>query len=404
MRIFRRNIAFLVLLAALAAACETRPATPTVAVDSAGVRIVTSYPLDSDVACAVGEEPLLVIGDRQDDPSHLFGSVTGVARLSDGSVAVADRSVGEVRIFDATGEHLRSFGGFGDGPGEFRRPWNLWVRPGDTLWVGDYRPWRYNVFAADGQWSRAVQLDPLYPNPSRGGGVLSGGALIAAKTTSMSQSFETPNMLVVEAHDPDGKFVGVLARLPNMRQDVLSDGSGGDMYIQRLFDSSASASARGDRIALGTSSEPEVRILDSEYRLTTIVRWDAGDRSVRTSDVDAFREEIRARQAGRGELNPVDAARISPQRPVADVFPAFQSVLLGNAGHLFVFPYRRPDQPVAAAMVFAPTGEFMCHMEPKKPGFSVWEAGSDYLLGVHLNELDVATVKAYSFGPHAEGA
>lgn len=402
MRIFRRNIAFLVPLAALVA-CETREATPTVVVDSAGVQVVTSYPLDSDATCVVGEEPLLVVGDREDDPDHLFGSVTGVARLSDGSVAVADRTVGEVRIFDATGEHLRSFGGFGDGPGEFRRPWYLWVRPGDTLWVGDYRPWRYNVFAADGQWSRAVQLDPLYPNPSRGGGVLSGGALIAARTTGMSESFETPDTLLVEVHDPDGKFVGVLARLPNMRRDVLSDGSGGDnMYFHRLFDSSASVSAQGDRIALGTSSEPEVRILDSEYRLTTIVRWDAGDRSVRSSDVDAFREGIRAEQAGRGELRPVDAGAISPRRPVADVFPAFRSVLLGNAGHLFVFPYRRPGQPAAGAMVFAPTGEFMCHME-RKPGFSVRKAGSDYLLGVHLDELDVPTVKAYSFGPHAEG-
>lgn len=312
-----------------------------------------------------------------------------MARLSDGSVAVADRTVGEVRIFNHTGEHLRSVGGFGDGPGEFRRPQYIWVRPGDTLWVGDYRPWRYNVFAADGRWSRAVQLDPTYLNPSRGGGVLSGGALIASRTTRVSQSFDTPDTLVVEAHGPDGKFVGVLARLPNRRQEQLP---GDDVYIHRIFDSNASVSARGDRIALSTSSDPEVRILDSEYRLTTIVRWDAGDRSVRGSDVDTYRDEVRALQAAR-----LDPLYVNPRRPAADMFPAFQSVLMGNAGHLFVFPYRRPGQPAAGAMVFAPTGEFMCHMQPK-PGFSVWEAGSDYLLGVHFDELDIATVMVYDFG------
>ena len=48
-------------------------------------------------------EPLLVVGGREDDPSHLFEHVTGMARRSDGSVAVADCSVSEVRIFDATG-------------------------------------------------------------------------------------------------------------------------------------------------------------------------------------------------------------------------------------------------------------------------------------------------------------
>lgn len=393
MRSTRSKLTLLTLSATPFAACDTRPPAPTVAIDSAGVQVVTSSPLGSDAVCAVGEEPVVVIGDREDDTSHLFGRVTGVARLSDGSVAVADRDAGEVRIFDGTGEHLRSFGGFGDGPGEFSRPWNIWVRPGDTLWVGDYRPWRYNVFAADGQWSRAVQLEPVYPNPSRGGGVLSGGALIASKLTSMSGSFETPNAMIVEAHGPDGKFAGVLARLPNMRQKQLP---GNDLYIHRLFDSNASVSARGDRIALGTSSEPEVRILDSEYRLTTIVRWDAGDRSVRGADVDAYRDEVRARQAARAQPSPVDAALASPERAVADVFPAFHSVLMGNAGHLVVFPFQRPGQSVAGAMVFAPTGEFGCHME-RKPGFSVWEVGSDYLLGVQLDDLDVATVKMYDF-------
>ncbi len=399
MRIPFGKTASLALPAALCAACEVRQAVPAVAVDSAGVRIVSSAPLGSDATCAVGEEPLLVIGGREDDPSHLFGRVIGASRLSDGSVVVVDSSVGEVRVFDETGEHLRSSGGFGDGPGEFRRPWYVWVRPGDTLWVGDYRPWRYNVFAADGQWSRAVQLDPVYLNPSMGGGVLSGGALIASRSTGLSGSFETPDTLVVEAHGADGKFAGVLARLPNARQDVVPDGSGGGVNIQPLFDSRAAVSARGDRIAMGTSSEPEVRILDSEYRLATIVRWDAGDRSVRASDVEAYRDDIRARQAQRRQPSQVDAVRISPKRPVADVFPAFSSLLMGNAGRLFVFPfpYQRLGDPRAGAMVFAATGEFMCHLEPK-PGFSMWEAGSDYLLGVQLDEMDRASVVVYGFG------
>ena len=386
------------LWAVLVAACESRQAGPAIAFDSAGVRIVASNPLGSDAACAVGEEPLLVVGDREDDPSHLFGRVVGAARLSDGSVAVVDGSAGEVRIFDDTGDHLRSFGGFGDGPGEFRRPWYVWVRTGDTLWVGDYRPWRYNVFAADGQWSRAVELEPVYLNPSRGGGVLSGGALIASRTTGhMSQSFEVPDTLVVEAHGSDGKLAEVLARIPNQRQDVLPGYSEDNISIHQLFDSRANASAGGDRIALGTSSEPEVRILDSEHRLTTIVRWNAGDRSVRGSDVDDFRDDFRASRASGGRPSLVDSMRLSPRRPVADMFPAFDAVLMGNAGRLFVFPYQRPGQPPAGTMVFGPAGDFMCHLEPK-PGFSVLVAGSDYLLGVHRDEMESETVVLYRFG------
>ncbi len=93
-----------------------------------------------------------------------------VGLLSDGSVAVIDRASEEVRVFGADGRHLVSMGRSGEGPGEFRSAWFLWVLPGDTLWVGDYRPWRYNVFTRDGQFVRAVQMTLPYGNPSRVGG------------------------------------------------------------------------------------------------------------------------------------------------------------------------------------------------------------------------------------------
>lgn len=387
------------LLVAVFASCDDAPRRPVIAVDSAGVQVVVSDPLASDAMCELGEEPLLVVGDRTDDPAHLFGEVVGVARLSDGSVAVADRTVGEVRIFGETGEHLRSFGGLGDGPGEFRQAWQVWVRPGDTLWAGDFRPWRYNVFAADGVWNRAVGLDPVYTAPSRGGGVLSSGALIASRHVSArGRPFDAPDTLVVEAHEPDGKLGGIVARLPNQRWGQIRDSSYEELYVFPVFEGRASVSAAGDRIAMGTSREAEVRVLDSDYRLTTIVRWNAGDRSTSRGDVDAYREAYRAREAWRSRPSRVEGPMLSPQRPVADLFPAFSDLLMGKAGHLFVFPYSRPGRPVENTLVFAPSGEFMCHLPPR-PRYRIWEAGPGYVLGVHLDEVDNASVAVYSFAP-----
>ena len=68
----------------MAAACEG--ATPPVAVtevDSAGVSIVTSDPLQSDAVCSLSDEPTFLIGDNQDDESQWFSSVSGVGGLSD---------------------------------------------------------------------------------------------------------------------------------------------------------------------------------------------------------------------------------------------------------------------------------------------------------------------------------
>ena len=98
--------------------------------DSAGVSIVTSDPFSSDRRCALGDEPFFSLGDALGDERYEFYSLRGMARLSDGSVAVIDRRDQRVRIFSETGEFLRSMGGRGEGPGEFRNPWFLWaVKP-----------------------------------------------------------------------------------------------------------------------------------------------------------------------------------------------------------------------------------------------------------------------------------
>ena len=139
----------------------------TIRSDSAGVEIVTSDPSRSDATCTLGDEPIFRVGNDEGDEAQWFSTIRGVGRLSDGSVAVIDDASAEIRIFDAAGRHLRSMGRHGEGPGEFRNAWKLWVLPGDTLWAGDYRPWRYNVFTRHGEWVRAVEMKPIYGNLSQ---------------------------------------------------------------------------------------------------------------------------------------------------------------------------------------------------------------------------------------------
>ena len=97
------------LIALLATGCDEQAAPPPrIEIDSAGVRIVTIDPLASDAMCSLGEEPTFYVGDSEDSDEQWFTRVLGVARLSDGSVAVADDHSMEVRIFDQSGAHVRS--------------------------------------------------------------------------------------------------------------------------------------------------------------------------------------------------------------------------------------------------------------------------------------------------------
>ena len=100
----------------------------TIRTDSAGVEIVTSDPSRSDATCTLGDEPIFRVGNNESDEAQWFSSIRGAGRVSDGSVAVIDRASAEIRIFDAAGRHLRSMGRHGEGPGEFRNAWKLWVQ------------------------------------------------------------------------------------------------------------------------------------------------------------------------------------------------------------------------------------------------------------------------------------
>ena len=381
-------------LVLLLGACQ--PAAPgelTIAIDSAGVRIVNSDPTSSDATCTISAEPVLIIGEDEEDENQWFSSIRGMGRLSDGSVVAVDRTAAEVRIYDETGEHLRSMGRNGEGPGEFSNPFILWITAEDTLWVGDYRPWRYNVFTAQGEFVRRVTLMPVWPNPSRAGGVLDNGYSVNSKTTRGGrEDFTDPDTLIVEAHDPEGRLLGVLARMPERARGYLRESP--NLGLFPLFQSVPEIDARGSTIALAHGSETEVRLLDDDFNLRTIVRWVEPGREVTAADVRAWREdyvESRTRWAS-PEWDRDDDALISDQRPVADLFPAISQVVIGRDGRIWVRQYDRPRED-RGWLAFDLDGEFSCHMAAL-PG-ALWEIGTDYVLLLSETELGIQTLHMY---------
>ena len=379
-----------------------------IAIDSAGVRIVTSDPATLTAMCTLSEVPIFRVGDDESDDEQWFSNVRGVGRLSDGSVAVADRTSAEVRIYAPDGRHLRSMGRHGEGPGEFQDPFVLWVLPGDTIWVGDYSPYRYVIFTAEGEWVRNVTLDPVYPNPSRGGGVLDNGVSVnSVNRASRRRNFRDADTLIVEVHDRDGNRVGVLSQSPTRRMGPAPDTEAYNYYIGVLFDPLAEVDARERTIALAHTATPEVRLLDDAFNLRSIVRWHVPDQEVTSGDVRAWREEyVRRRTTGTSVWSDeFDGPMISPERPVAEVMPVISSVLVGRDGRLWVRPYRRPGTGTTRAMAFSSDGEFLCHLERlgEAANFSVHEFGADYALGVSASDLGIETVVVHALHLPGEG-
>jgi len=388
----------MILALAAVGACGDCPAPPPrIAIDSAGVRIVTVDPLASDAVCSLGDEPTLYLGDSEESEEQWFSRVLGVARLSDGSVAVADDYSMQVRIFDPSGAHVRSMGREGEGPGEFKRLWLMWRLPGDTLWVGDYRPWRYQVYSPAGEWIRTVTMDPVYLNHTTAGGVLANGVSINGRDerASRRRDFSTPDKRHVEAHGPDGKLIGILASLPGRTFGQVDVGPP-NYYLGPWFDANPSIDAEGRTIVIANGRDPEVRVLDDEMRLRLIVRWDEPGAEVTAADIRKAREAERRRALEDGEIGPYEEANLSPKRPAADVVPAVHSVRAGVDGSVWVYRYRSNGAVAGSRqMVLAPDGRFVCHLPRTKDSYAIWEAGADYVLGVHTTELGVQHVAMY---------
>ncbi|MDE0650128.1 MAG: hypothetical protein OXI12_07255, partial [Gammaproteobacteria bacterium] len=106
---------FLIFGAACAGDGGQGDAPSTTVRDSAGIEIVESTrPLWSDSdGWRVESAPVLDLSASGAGPNHEFFQVRGVRRLSDGSLAVANGSSNEVRLYSADGSHTASLGGEG---------------------------------------------------------------------------------------------------------------------------------------------------------------------------------------------------------------------------------------------------------------------------------------------------
>ena len=108
-----------------------------------------------------GEEwrltPELNIGRLDGDGPDAFNSISGMVVSDDGRIYVLDRQANELRIFDASGAHVRTVGRSGQGPGEYSAANGLeWLAP-DTLIVADAQGNRFTVLTRDGDFVRTMQ-------------------------------------------------------------------------------------------------------------------------------------------------------------------------------------------------------------------------------------------------------
>lgn len=396
----RLRHAIVVWLVPVTAACSgASPRTALQAVrDSAGITIVEDR--DTNWATAkpwrVATTPMLSIGVVEGAAEYRFSAISGVLRLADGRIAVADNGSDQIRFYDANGKFFTAVGRQGEGPGEFRVMNFLRRFREDSLIIGDFPLHRLTIFSQDGALGRVVP-GPAYQafyfwadaDPFADGALL--GRLDRAVDLAAAPRGYVGGETAFFRFSPATGAVDTLAAV-----------FGGEAYVGvrdgRKTVSTPNFAARpvtassGSHWYYGSSRTYAIRTYTEDGRLVRILRLDRPNRPVTDSLVNAeLRRELALVHTANGRRAVESQHR---DVPYPKTLPAYGGLLADADTDLWVARYPALGRELHDWTVFDPAGHLLGEVTTP-PRFHVYDIGSDYVLGVQQDSLDVEHVAMY---------
>lgn len=391
--------AFTVLALApfLAAGCGAgdRAGAAPVVRDSAGITIVeNAAPQWSEAeAWRVASEPEVEIGVLEGDEAYQLYRVAGATRLSDGRIVVANGGTNELRFYDADGRHLRTVGGEGGGPGEFRMMSTLLRASGDSLIVADLFAGRLSLFDAEGGFVKTwAGMGMMRTARAR----LADGTFLGQAPLRFDGSPDGPVRmpLTIIRFDTAGTVLDTVVTLPGTERDfrMISNDDGRIALRSRIvpFARASYFAVADGRIYAGANDAYQIEVHTPGSGLTRLIRRMRPNRPVTDDVIDRFRQ---VRLAAADD----DDARRAIEQQLADAkfpetMPAFSDLAVDAAGNLWVEDYSMDDDN--RWDVFDPDGVWLGTV-PLPPGLEPYEIGEDYVLGGVRDEFDVERVRLY---------
>ncbi|MCY4400256.1 MAG: 6-bladed beta-propeller [Gemmatimonadetes bacterium] len=388
------------VIALATAACGDRGATLELgseARDSAGVSIVESArpPDGSRLGWRVDSVPSVSIGALEGEEPYLLDQVRDALTMPDGRIVVANRSSQELRIFDASGIHVDTWGGRGEGPGEFNSLLEVAHWPGDSLIAWYSQSDRLSVFDSSGNFGRT-----LIPGDLRAHVALPTGAILASGFSAGGFSLDDGRDRRQRNHevvDADGQVLASLGPFPG--SEMHTSGSGNVFSIMTIpFTRSTRTTAWAGLFVVAPNDTYEIRAFEPAGALSRIVRRDHALVAPTPTHTDAeIERRVALRPPEQQAERRQELRRTFEEVPIAETFPAFDQIVADALGHLWVEEYDLPGEPRTNPLwtVFDPEGRALGFVETPA-GMNVYEIGADYILGRVTDDLGVEYVQVWS--------
>jgi hypothetical protein len=395
---------FLCLFSLLVSGCaplDDRSTVGFIETDSAGVRIVEN--VDPTWSGAdiwrVAEFPELTLGGLDAAPEYEFFDVAGAVRLSDGRLVVANAGSYELRFYTAKGTYQAHAGRQGGGPGEFERISWIQRHGGDSLVAYDSRQRRLSIFDSVGLFVRSItSTAPGSPRLPSFIGMFEDGSLLASRAfrpdavTGVGRT-ETP----LFRYRADGDAFDSIGTHPGSEYYVQTTGRGLTVGTLR-FGGRTEVRAARDHYYVATTDTYEVQRYSISGILQTIVRKRHTNLSVTDEDA-ATSLDAQLAELDNPSFRPV-IEELYASMPLPETMPAYgaagtgPSILLDDPGNLWIRELNRPGDDRERWTVFDARGRLQGTLR-LPDGLRPFHIGTDFILGVAKDDLDVERVLLY---------
>jgi len=341
--------------------------------------------------------PGAVIGRSDGASAYQLGHVSDALIISDTMVVIADRGTRQVRYFSTGGTHLRTVGGTGDGPGEFR--WIDWMGArGDTVVVWDPVTARITLLRHDGMVARTLRAASAAGDVYRAAGLLPDGSLVLRVPTPREEIKKgewTESGRYLRVSTRDGAKVGLLGPFELGERFTRFEGPN-SVTDNVIFGRKGMVVATRDGLLTGMGDRFEITLRRADGTPVRLIGRPRRPKPASASDVEADRRQL----IDTSDLATIDPMMAQVQRrmfaelPHRDTLPAITRALVDGSGNVWMEEFRIDEKTSGTWSVFDPGGRWLGQVQTPA-GVKVLSISHDAVVGLSKDEDDVEHVVVY---------
>ncbi len=366
-------------------------------------------------ACAVADsqttapfvldaKPRLTIGvetSETGEEAYELSRIWDVHRLPDGRIIVPNSDPPELRLFDATGKHVKSVGRKGGGPNEFAEFSSLSVfADRDQLIVPDGGAFRVHVYDKDIKFIETRRFD-LSTSVSRPflQGIFADGTWLVLAYEGGGRISGPPGSII------ESRFSLLRYSAAGVLLDSLGTFSGAKRYSHQFngithfpyvpLTASPIQGVAGSSVVVLRGDKPELEYYDFSGNVTRVARWQR-ERVRSATIIDAYKKaDLATIPANDTRSRMLDEDFYKQDLPIPEFAPMYRELVVDAAQRVWLERFRLPRDTAARLWdVISPQGTWL-GVVPTPARLTIYRIGTDYVLGRSLDSLDVERVELY---------